>query len=324
MPDLRFGTVADAGHPLHGAVVELVRPLPALRSALAAAVQRGAAEAILPVHTSDVLDYVWPKLSSVRPVEWPTTAAINAGTAQGLATPRVMFTALAPLVDAVPAIRTFAAAYPAAGTALHVRLEAQGVRVRAASAAELRQHAAHARAAAETGDGGAPCLTLTVDVRSQSAYFGSTRGTLPQQLAANRWLALRTLCARLEGDPPPPPPRSACGAPSAYAFVEHDAGAGLVQGAAFVVPLAREPGVRVGRPARVHGLVGRPELNGAVVAVLRSSGLGGRNDGWRAAVENPAAVVDRWGARLPDGEHARLKPVNLSVRGLEQGSLLTS
>ena len=25
-----------------------------------------------------------------------------------------------------------------------------------------------------------------------------------------------------------------------------------------------------------------------------------------------------------DGEHARLKPVNLSVRGLEQGSLLTS
>ena len=161
-------------------------------------------------------------------------------------------------------------------------------------------------------------------MRSQSAYFGSTRGTLPQQLAANRWLALRTLCARLEGDPPPPPPRSACGAPSAYAFVEHDAGAGLVQGAAFVVPLAREPGVRVGRPARVHGLVGRPELNGAVVAVLRSSGLGGRNDGWRAAVENPAAVVDRWGARLPDGEHARLKPVNLSVRGLEQGSLLTS
>ena len=97
-----------------------------------------------------------------------------------------------------------------------------------------------------------------------------------------------------------------------------------MQGAAFVVPLAREPGVRVGRPARVHGLVGRPELNGAVVAVLRSSGLGGRNDGWRAAVENPAAVVDRWGARLPDGEHARLKPVNLSVRGLEQGSLLTS
>ena len=33
-PDLRFATVADAGHPLHGTVVELVQPLPALRSTL--------------------------------------------------------------------------------------------------------------------------------------------------------------------------------------------------------------------------------------------------------------------------------------------------
>ena len=56
------------GHPLHGAVVELVKPLPALRATLACAVQRGAERALLPVHTSDVLDYVWPKLSSVDPV----------------------------------------------------------------------------------------------------------------------------------------------------------------------------------------------------------------------------------------------------------------
>jgi hypothetical protein len=314
--ELRFATVADRDHPLHGAVVELVRPLPALRSALAVAVQLGAAETILPVHTSDVLDYMWPKLSSVRPEEWPTAAAVTAGTAQDLAVPRVMFTALAPLVDAVPAIRAFAAAHPipAGGTALHVRLGAQGVRVRTASATELRQRALRVRATTETG-GGAPRLVLTVDMRSQSAYFGSTRDALPQQLAANRWLALRTLCARLEGVPPPTAPRSACGAPSAYAFVEHEDADGLVQGAAFVMPLAREPGVRVGRPARVHGLVGRPELNGSVVAVLRSSGLGGRDDGWRAAAEGPAVAVDRWGARLPDGEHVRLKPANLEPMG---------
>ena len=70
MPDdLRFATVADRHHPLRGAVVELVKPLPALRSVLAFAVQCGAEQVLLPVHTSDVLDYVWPKLASVDPVE---------------------------------------------------------------------------------------------------------------------------------------------------------------------------------------------------------------------------------------------------------------
>ena len=67
----------------------------------------------------------------------------------------------------------------------------------------------------------------------------------------------------------------------------------------------------------MHGLVGRPALNGAVVTVLRSSGLGGRDDGWRAVAESPAVAVDRWGVRLPDGEHVRLKPANLAVPGLE-------
>ena len=84
------------GHPLHGAVVELVRPLPALRATLAFAVQRGAEQALLPVHTSDVLDYVWPKLTSVSPVEWPTCAAVHAGTAEGLAPPRGRFTVSSP------------------------------------------------------------------------------------------------------------------------------------------------------------------------------------------------------------------------------------
>ena len=280
MPDdLRFATVADRHHPLRGAVVELVKPLPALRSTLAFAVQCGAERALLPVHTSDVLDYVWPKLTSVGPAEWPTCAAVNAGTAEGLAPPRVMFTALAPLVDAVPALRKFLAEHPPATHALHVRLTSDGgVRVRAVSAVELRTLAERARAAAETGDGARSTekrLQLTLDMATQVAYFGSTRDALPQQLAANRWLALRTLAARLESDETPP--RSACGAPSAYAFVDHEASGGdLVQGAAFVLPLARAAGVRVGGEARIAGLVGRPELNGARVAVLRSSGLGGR------------------------------------------------
>ena len=322
MPDdLRFATIVDAGHPLHGAVVELVKPLPALRSVLAAAVQRGAERALLPVHTSDVLDYVWPTLSSVQPAEWPTCAAVHAGTAEGLATPRVMFTALAPLVDAVPALRRFLAEHPQGtdpATALHARLTSDGgVRVRAASAAELRTLAERARAAAEGADGSTePRLQLTVDMATQRAYFGSPRDALPQQLAANRWLALRTLAARLEEGDGAEPPRSACGAPSAYAFVDHEVGGDLVQGAAFVLPPAREAGVRVGGEALIAGLVGRPELNGARVTVLRSSGLGGRDDGWRDVAESPAVEVDRWAAALPGGERVRLRPANLVALAL--------
>ena len=308
MPDdLRFATVADTDHPLHGAIIEVVRPLPALRSALAAAVQCGNAQVLLPVHMSDLLDYVWPKLTSVGPGEWPTSAAVNAGTADGLAPPHVMFTALAPLVDAVPTIRKFLAEHPQAPhTTLLVHIGANGVGIRTVTAVELRRRAERVREAVECH--GAPQLQLTIDMTTQSAYFGSTHDALPQQLAANRWLALRTLLARLEGDAVPL--RSTCGTPSAYAFVEHEVGC-LVQGAAFVVPLAREEGVRVGCEALVTGLVGRPDLNGKSVTVLRSSGLGGRDDGWRDVAESPKVQVDRWPARLPDGECVRLRPANL-------------
>ena len=64
------------------------------------------------------------------------------------------------------------------------------------------------------------------------------------------------------------------------------------------------------------GLVGRPELNGARVTVLRSSGLGGRDDGWRDVAQSPAVEVDRWAAALPGGERVRLRPANLVALAL--------
>lgn len=311
---LRFAIVVDVGHPLHGAVVELLMLLGRLRSVLCH-VKVGAEEALLPVHQSDAVDYIWPTLKSAMPVEWPTCASLRVGTAEGTAPPTVMFTALAPLVKAVPAIRDFLAEHPQEpATALLVRLGADGVRMKPVTAAELRLRAEHVRNTFAPDDPALakkPCLHLVVDAHTQCAYFGTRSDAIPEQLAANLWLAQRTLLARLE-EGAAPRPRTACGAAGAYVFVEHEAD-GLVQGSAFVVPLAREVGVRVGKEAVVRGLVGRPELNGKRVTVLRSNGLAGPDDGWRHVAENPVVEVERWGAELPDGVEVLLKPANLDA-----------
>lgn len=306
--DLRFAILADEGHPLHGAIIELVRPLVPLHSMLAARVQGGTTQILAPVHASDAVDYLWPKLSSVGPEEWPTCAVVSTGSVHGLAAPRVMFTALSELAQTVPSMRQFVAsnAFEADSTALHVQLGPGGLHIDVATVPNLLCLAARSLEAAQSG--GQPCLALTWDLTTQSAYFGSPPDALRQQLAANKWLALRTLCERLKAGAP----TSASGEAAVYAFVEH-ADAGLVQGAAFVLPRVRAPGVRVGRPARVVGLASRPELNGQVVTALRCSGLGGEDAGWCAVARNPAVVVDRWAVLSPAGDTIRLRPVCLEA-----------
>ena len=301
--DLRFAVLADEGHPLHGAVIELVRPLAPLHSVLAATVQCGTAQTLLPVHASDTVDYLWPKLSSVIPEEWPPSAVISTGSAHGLAVPRVMFTALGELAHAVPSMRQFVAsnAFDGNSTALHVQLGPEGLRIGVATVPDLLRLAARAREAAESD--GQPRLALTWDLATQSAYFGSPPDALRQQLAANKWLALRTLCERLRAGAP----TSASGEAAVYAFVEH-AAADLVQGAAFVLPRVRATGVRVGRSAHVVGLASRPELNGQIVTALPCSGLGGKDAGWCAVAQCPAMVVDRWAVRSAAGDTFRLRP----------------
>ena len=89
--------------------------------------------------------------------------------------------------------------------------------------------------------GGQLTLTIQIDTLEQAAYFlNSSNTTVPQQLAANRWLALRTLAAKVARDVPV---LSECREPSIYCFVDLtmglppplDGGFAL-QGAGFVVP----------------------------------------------------------------------------------------
>jgi hypothetical protein len=234
------------------------------------------------------------------PDEQLTTAMMMVGTMHGTAPVQYCFHHSDILATRIPDIRAAIAAQPPVPHTqfVHVRLGTDPL-----------QLAAVARAAADGADGAAePCLQLTIDLSTQNAYYGSTRRGLPLQLAANRWLSLRTLAGKLQNATAPP--QSACGASSVYTFVDVELG-GLTQGGAFVVPAVREPGLRVGRSATVQGIVRRPELNGNIVTVLRSSGLGGSHDGWLAIGESPTATVDRWAVVLPDGEMVLLRPANL-------------
>ena len=107
MPAPRFAIAASPQSPIHGKIIQVLNQLPALRSALVGTVQVGDVEVCMPVHQSDILDYIWTLIDHVPINLLPPCASFIAGTEAGVAPPRVNFTAFMPLLEALGAVRAF-------------------------------------------------------------------------------------------------------------------------------------------------------------------------------------------------------------------------
>lgn len=264
----------------------------------------------MPVHQSDILDYIWTLIDHVPINQLPPCASFIAGTEAGVAPPRVNFTAFMPLIGALGAVRAFLSNQSEeTPPIIHLSMFPGGSTVAAVTIPELNALAQDVYQSA-VGDG-QPCLILTTNLDHGMTSFGSTLEAMPQQFAANLWLAIKSLIEIYNASDGSAPSTS-CGLQGAYVLATYTDANGI-QGAGFVVPRVREAGLRVGCIAEIVGLQREVHLNGTRVKILHKSGLKGCEDGWFDIRSNPCQSVDRWAVELHTGEYARLKPDNLAV-----------
>ena len=324
---LVWGTVSDKASALHGRIVEVLVAdahgglftLPALHSVLCGSIQRTVSPTIwAPVATTDLLEYVWPRLTSIDANHVPfSTGLMVVGTIGGSAPPHFNFHHAELLADRLHNIQAVLATHEEVplGHYVHVRLHADATLDDSVTVRNIQsvEYLAFQAAQNATLPSASFVLTVTTDNRG-SVSVALPRDQFPahvtQQVHALRYLALRELIACVQsGQSEGPPTTLLDGQPCVYAFVEvviaEGPGAGCFDSAVFKLPVRRTNTVRAGHNYSLRNL-NNNHYNGHTVAVLADqTSLQPPMHTWSAVaalVNNGRAAdvptIERWAVRV--------------------------